>query len=104
MSATARALAHAIRTKFENFPGMVGVEPLSRRDWASATFLGERHRLRISLAGAGAEMAADRFIAGLNDDEFDLGAHFVASAALASDRREVAAVELVIELLVIAAD
>lgn len=104
MSLSARILSRAIWMKFDKFPGMVGVEHLSRRDWASATFVGERHRLRLSLAGPAAAAAADAFIAGLDDHEFDLGNHFVASVALVGDRREDGSVELLIELLVIAAD
>ena len=104
MSLSARRLAQAIWAKFENFPGLVGVEHLSRRDWASATFTGARHGLRITLAGPEADTAADRFIAGLDDHEFDLDRHFVASLALAGDRREGEAVELRVELLVVAAD
>lgn len=108
MSLSARALSRAMRAECETFPGMapgmVGVEHVSRRDWASATFAGELHRLRLSLAGPESAAAADGFIAGLDDREFDLRGHFVASVALAGERRRDAAVELLVDLLVIAAD
>ncbi len=104
MSLSARRLAQAIWAKFGDFPGLVGVEHLSRRDWASATFTGARHGLRITLAGPEADAAADRFIAGLDHHDFDLRGHFVASIALAGDRRGNDAVELSVELLVIAAE
>jgi hypothetical protein len=99
-----RLLAQAIRAKFEKHAAMVGVEHLSQCDWASATFVGERHRLCISLAGPTAEAVADGFIAGLDDHEFDLAGHVVASIALAGDRRENGAAELLVELLVVAVD
>ncbi len=104
MSLSVKALAKAIWVKFETFPGMVEIAHLSRRDWASATFVGERHELRITLDGPGAATTADGFIAGLDDHEFDLHGHFIASAALAGDRRQGDTVELLIELLVIVAD
>ncbi|MBX3562575.1 MAG: hypothetical protein KF780_12285 [Sphingomonas sp.] len=100
MSLSARIVSRAIWTMFEEFPGMVGVEHVSRRAWASATFVGERHRLRLSFAGPAAEAAADRFIADLDDHEFDLGDHFVADIAIVVDRRDGEAVELLAEILV----
>ncbi len=104
MSLPARALAKAIRAAFGTFPGLIGIEPLARRDWASATFTGARHEVRIVLDGPGAEAAADRFLAGLDDHDFALRDHFVASAALADSRRAPGGVELRIELLIVAAD
>ncbi len=101
MSLSTRIVSRTIWMKFDKFPGMVGVEHLSRRDWASATFVGERHRLRISLAGPAADAAADGFIARLDDHEFDLDAQFVADIAIVADRRDGEVVELLVEILLL---
>lgn len=104
MSLSVRALIKAIRRTLGAFADRAVIEHLSRRDWASATFTGARHAVRITLDGPGADAAATGFVAGLDDHEFDLHRHFVASLALAGDRREGGTVELLVELLVIAAD
>jgi hypothetical protein len=85
----ARELERALGVNLVNFGGQVAVEDSASRSWASATFTGARHTLRVRLAGAGAAEAAERFVAGLSEAEFDLRGHIVADIALlAEERRE----------------
>lgn len=49
------------------------------RPWASATFVGERHRIEVVAAGDAAAALDD-----LEDAEFSLSGHLVASIAVAT--------------------
>jgi hypothetical protein len=75
------ALRRAICAKMVNFGGTVAVEPLARRRWASIAFTGARHRLLLTLRGDGADAAADLFLAGLAEMQFDLAGHVVVDTA-----------------------
>lgn len=81
-----------------NFRGQITVDQLVSRSWASTTFSGARHELRLSLAGAGAAAAADRFIAGLPEAEFDLRGHIVADMVLVSVERQPAGEQVLLSL------
>lgn len=48
------------------------------RDWASALFVGARHRLALALEGADAAARAERLAAGLEDCELAMRGGFVA--------------------------
>ena len=100
----ALALKRALRTDIGPFDGLVEVEMLHRRDWASITFTGERHRVRLRLEGDGAAASADAFLDGLGDREFDLPGHFVADIVLMREDREDSGVTLVIEALTVELD
>lgn len=54
----------------------------SSRPWASATFVGRRHAVRLRLTGADQDEAADHLAAALPEAEFFLSGHLVADAAL----------------------
>lgn len=96
-------LARAIRAGLAGFAGALDLERSSRR-WASITFSGERHRLCLHLGGAGAAAAADAFLEGLSEREFDLRGHILADIALVGDDRDGGGVRLVLEALTVEAD
>ena len=75
------ALLHAV-----NFPNFrhVSVEKIRSRNWTSATFAGTRHEFALRLDGDGADAAADTFLDGLEDREFNLNGHILADIALVS--------------------
>ncbi len=52
--------------------------------WASATFSGTRHAVRLAFAGAEAVAAGEAFIAALPEHEFTLPRQLVADAAVIS--------------------
>ncbi len=83
-----KQLSRTLHATFATFGGEVEVEALESRSWASVTFSGARHTLRLGLSGGGASEAADRFLSGLTEAEFELKGHIVADMALVSDRRD----------------
>lgn len=98
------SLARALRAAFANFAGLIAIEEQLSREWASITFSGERHRLRLRLDGPHAAAAADAFLDGLAEREFDLGPHILIDIACVGETREGDAVSLVLEALTIEAD
>ncbi len=62
------------------------------RPWASVTFTGARHLIRLALP----EAAANRLAEGLEEHEFAIPGHFVADIAIASrhDSAGLATVEI----------
>jgi len=50
--------------------------------WASATFTGMRHQLRLRFVGAPAIAAGDRLAAVIGEHEFRIPGHIVADAAV----------------------
>lgn len=62
----------------------VTVEEIRSRSWASATFSGVRHEVCFRLDGEGADIAADAFLNGMEEREFDLAGHILADIALVS--------------------
>ena len=83
----ATALLRAIGASFAGFAGSFRIESLVSRSWASVTFRGARHHVAFSLAGAGADAAANAFIRGLPSADFDLAGHIVADIVLLSAER-----------------
>ena len=81
-------LRRLMRASFAGFDGHFQVEDIQSRSWASVTFSGERHALRLRLSGEGAAAAADAFAGGLADREFDLDGHVIADIAVVSDERD----------------
>lgn len=78
--------------------GAVLLEEQHSRPWASATFVGARHRLEIRLAGMDAERRAERLAGALPQMEFSLARLLVADVAVAARPAPAA---LVIEALVL---
>ena len=70
-------------------PGEAGVrmivESIETTEWASATFVGQRHRLELRLEGGeeAVTSALDRLERGLPEVEVATGVYFLADAALA---------------------
>lgn len=81
-------LIRVIRGNFANFGCGLTIEALERRNWASVTFSGERHRLELRLQGEDAGAAADAFLPGLAEREFDLRGHILADIAVISEERD----------------
>jgi 2-phospho-L-lactate transferase/gluconeogenesis factor (CofD/UPF0052 family) len=80
MTDATTALIDAISVNFVNF----AVEDIRSRSWVSATFSGVRHELTFTAEGEGAQAAADLFLHGLEEREFDLSGHVLADIALVS--------------------
>jgi len=75
--------------------------------WASATFTGMRHVMRISLAGSDAQRVGEWLAGILPEHEFTIAGHLVADLAITEvHRREegTAAMMLTIEALTVEAD
>lgn len=102
----AAALTRMARESFASFTGASVVETIVSRPWASITSSGKRHVLRLRLEGDGAAAAADAFLDGLAEREFDLCDHILADIVLISDERAHggAFVRLGLEALTMAAD
>ncbi len=58
------------------------------RNWASATFSGVRHTIVLSFTGNVAVAASERFIAALDEHEFDIPGHLVADASVSEVSQE----------------
>lgn len=101
MTAAGAALIRAIRAALAQSGGTVDVDGIDSRPWASATFSGEHHFLRLRVGGRDAGAAADAFLDGLDEREFGLGAHVVADIALVSRRLDGAYERLALEALTV---
>ena len=76
----------------------------AERTWASATFTGSRHGVKLAFTGPEGIAAADRFIAALPEYEFAIPNRIVADAAIVAVKEEalpVPRVEVEAELLVL---
>ena len=100
----ATALTRALPVNFVNFSGLLAVEMLESRGWASVTFSGERQRLKLRLEGPDARAAADAFLDGLGEREFDLRDHILVDIACIGEAIEGEALVLTLEALTIEAD
>lgn len=85
---TGDRLARVVTANIGTFGGSIRVEPFEQTGWASVTFTGARHRLRVTLAGDGAVGAAADFLAQLPDLDLPLPGHIVADIALVAERRD----------------
>ena len=86
----AEKLAGAIRAEIVNcmtFTGAVTVDALTSRPWASITFSGDRHRLRISFDGPGAVGAAADLLQRLEALEVAIPGLLLADLALLAESR-----------------
>ena len=96
-------LIRALRGNLVKFAVALDVAAPASRRWMSVTFAGERHRLRLRLSGANAAAAADAFLDGLSEREFELRGHILADIALIEENREGDAVCLTLEALTVVA-
>ncbi|HEX8366446.1 MAG TPA: hypothetical protein VF603_14290 [Allosphingosinicella sp.] len=83
----AKGFSAALMSYFGYFRGLVTIDQLARTEWASVTFCGARHRLRVALRGLGAVGAAADFLADLPELEFEIRGHIVADVALLGEER-----------------
>lgn len=86
----AEKLADGMRVALVNvmtFTGAVTVDSLTARPWASITFSGARHRLRISFAGPGAVGAAADVLQRLEALEVAIPGLLLADLALLAESR-----------------
>ena len=72
-------------------------------DWQSLTFVGERHRLELRVAGPRSCEAVDRLRIGLEEVEFNICGHIVADVAVIGEpvRNDDGSSTLVVESLTI---
>lgn len=103
MTPAGAELERAIRDALVPFRASTEVEELVSRPWASITFSGERHRLVLRLGGDCAAAAANAFLDGLAEREFQLRGHIVADIAVVGDVREGDSVRLSLEALTVEA-
>jgi hypothetical protein len=95
-----RALTAALREKIVNlrFTGHVDATVLAQAEWASVTFAGARHRLGLTMEGAGALGAAADFLDALPELELAIPGHIVADIALVAEERSDRGDHAVLEL------
>lgn len=98
------ALSRAICAGFGQPGVVVEVEGIVSRPWASVTFAGERHALRLRLVGAEAGAAADVFLERLSEREFELPGHLVADIVLVARQRGADGERLTLEALTVEGD
>lgn len=84
---TGAALARVLTVNLMTFAGNLRVEPLAETEWASVTFTGARHRLRVTLDGEGAVGAAADFLGRMPDLDLPIPGHIVADMALIAEER-----------------
>ncbi len=71
-------------------------------EWRSMTFDGERHEIRLRLAGETSDVALARLLDGLGEHEFDLGEDLVADiGGTRTPAGADGAIELMIEALTV---
>ena len=94
----AKGFSAAISGYFGYFRGVVTTEQMARLEWASVTFCGARHHLRVALRGPGAVGAAADFLADLPELEFAIRGHIVADVALIAEERGDGGIYAMLEL------
>lgn len=80
-------LARVVSATIGTIRGETRVETIDQTDWASVTFTGARHRLRVTLDGDGAVGAAADFLEKLPDIDLPIPGHIVADIALVAEQR-----------------
>jgi hypothetical protein len=97
----ATALVRALRTRLDGFGADLEIENLVSRSWASVTFTGARHSVSLRLEGHRAGQAADAFLDGMDEAEFDLRDHILADIVLVRQVRDEASVRLFLQALTV---
>ena len=98
-------LVRALRAGFAALGVETCIEERTSRDWASITFSGARHRLKLRLEGDKAGAAADALLADLTEARFALRGHMLVDLAVLLDERDESGerVRLVLEALTVEA-
>ena len=81
-------LVRALRAGFAALGADAFIEERTSRNWASITFSGARHRVRLRLEGKDAGAAADEMLADLAEAALDLRDHILVDLAVVSDERD----------------
>jgi len=79
-----RAVQRMVRAEAGELTTLI-VESVFCEDWASATFVGQRHRFDLRLDGPEASAAAARIAALIGEVEIVVAGHIVAVIAVVSD-------------------
>jgi len=103
MNDATTSLLRALRMYIVNFMNFtsVNIDESRSRSWASGTFVGVRHAVTLTLSGEGAQQAADAFVADLEEAEFALRGHILASIALVSRETNGLCARIAIEALTV---
>ncbi len=103
MSRAASGLLRALLERAGNQRDRVLLSEIHSVDWQSLTFAGERHVIRLRIAGPGAERLVGAFLDGVEEAEFSIPGQIVADIAVAglSDRAPDGSVSLAIEALTV---
>ncbi|MDB5668966.1 MAG: hypothetical protein JWL74_1916 [Alphaproteobacteria bacterium] len=80
-------LARVVTGTVGTFGGEIRTQSIEQTGWASVTFTGARHRLRLTLEGEGAVGAAADFLAALPELDLPIPGHIVADIALVAEER-----------------
>lgn len=94
------ALRRALVAAFADDDITANIGNIRSHAWASATFTGMRHELRLRLSG----LRAEALIAGLGDREFDLPGHILIDIAATEIGRDGEERVLAVEALTVTAD
>ena len=87
MSNVGEKLARMVSVGFVGFTGEISAIAVEQVDWASVTFTGARHKLRLTLDGDGAVGSAADFLEKLPDLDLPIRGHIVADIALVAEER-----------------
>jgi len=94
-----RAVARTMQAGEDRQLPMMTIESVACHDWASATFVGQRHVIALCLTGADAADAATRVAAQIGEIDIPLAGHVVADIAVVRIETTVAGVSVVVEAL-----
>jgi hypothetical protein len=91
----------AVGATFGNIHGRVQADLIGSREWASVTFAGARHHVRLGFRGVGAVGAAADFLLALPELELTMPGHLVADVALLAEERRDGGAHAVLDLEVL---
>ena len=86
MSPAAAALVRALLARAGGDRNRILLREVRSVDWQSLTFIGERHEIRLRLAGPGAGAALALLRSGLADAEWNLDGHVVADILIVGEQ------------------
>lgn len=97
-------LERALASLFSGPDCTASIEWTASRPWASATFTGARHVVRLRLSGSNPDAAANQGLSGIEEREFALPGHILVDIALSSREAEGQSILLTLETLTVEAD
>lgn len=104
MSRAAAALLRSVLNRAGTESGRILLTDARSVDWQSLTFIGERHRFSLAVAGADAERLFEHVTSGLAEAEFHIPGQLVADICVAGEpeRRDDGSIAFTIEALTVA--